>query len=417
MWSVDTLEPRSLLAANGLTGTYFNNPDFTGNTFERVDPVLNVDFGKHLSPAPGIDPKTFSVRWSGLIYPQRSETYTFTVRCNDGVRLWIGGSLIIDQWFSRPRDNVYGSIALVGKRLYDVRLEYFDDLRTSAVRLKWATPTMPSEYVPSRLLFAYDTRFAGIADFGQVNDAARGTADLVHSWAPHFIITAGDNNYPDGQASTIDANIGQFYHDYIGNYQGSYGAGSTVNRFFPALGNHEYHTAGAQPHLDYFTLPGNERYYDFVHGPIHFFVVNSDPHEPDGNSPDSVQGQWLHDALAGSTSVYNIVYFHHPPYSSGSRHGSQTFMRWPFKQWGVDAVISGHDHNYERFNVDGLPYFVIGAGAGTRAFGSTVAGSVFRDNSNTGALLIQGNDRRLTFQYEHQDGEVIDTLTIGPRPR
>ena len=160
-------------------------------------------------------------------------------------------------------------------------------------------------------------------------------------------------------------------------------------------------------------LPGNERYYDFARGPIHFFVVDSDDHEPDGNSSTSTQGQWLQQQLAASTALYNVVYFHHPPFSSGGTHGSTAGMQWPFKQWGADLVLSGHDHNYERLAEGGLTYLVDGSGAETRPMGSTVAGSVFRDASNTGALLIQANDLAMTFEYELASGAVIDSFTIA----
>ena len=82
-------------------------------------------------------------------------------------------------------------------------------------------------------------RFGVIGDFGSGSTSERDVANLVKSWSPDFIITVGDNNYPDGAASTIDGNIGQFYHSFIYPYSGSYGAGAATNRFFPSLGNHD----------------------------------------------------------------------------------------------------------------------------------------------------------------------------------
>jgi len=79
-------------------------------------------------------------------------------------------------------------------------------------------------------------------------------------------------------------------------------------------------------HVNYFTLPGNERYYDFVQGNVHFYAVNS-ACEPNGTSATSTQALWLKNALANSTSTWNVVYFHHPAYSSGSNHGSSVGMR------------------------------------------------------------------------------------------
>lgn len=80
---------------------------------------------------------------------------------------------------------------------------------------------------------------------------------MTDIWGVDFIITVGDNNYPDGEASTIDNNIGQYYRKYIDNYQGTYpGSDPPINRFFPSLGNHDWHQVPPIPYLDYFDLPG-----------------------------------------------------------------------------------------------------------------------------------------------------------------
>ena len=205
-------------------------------------------------------------------------------------------------------------------------------------------------------------RFAVIGDYGSGNSAEQAVADMVKSWEPDFIITTGDNNYNDGAADTIDEHIGQFYHEYIYPYVGTYGPGADINRFFPTLGNHDWNTPDAQPYLDYFTLPGNERYYDFVWGPVHFFALDSDSNEPDGNTVDSLQAFWLRTGLVASEQPWNIVYLHHTVLSSGM-HGSMDEVQWPFREWGASAVLFGHDHLYERIVHEGFPYFVNGAGA------------------------------------------------------
>jgi hypothetical protein len=255
-------------------------------------------------------------------------------------------------------------------------------------------------------------RFAVIGDFGLA--ISRGTADvaaLVKSWDPDIIITTGDNNYVQGSAETIDSNIGQFYHDYIYPYKGHFGEGAEENRFFPSLGNHDWNTPDAQPYLDYFELPGNERYYEFVSGPVHFFALDSDPREPDGTTSDSVQAQWLQSGLAGSTACWQVIYFHHPPHSSGP-HATSTWMRWPFREWGGDAVLAGHDHIYERLAVDGLPYFVNGLGGSMRyELGAPVEGSQMRYNDQFGAMLVDATPSTITYQFITVGGQVIDTHT------
>ncbi|MDB5212429.1 MAG: hypothetical protein JWO86_356 [Myxococcaceae bacterium] len=260
-------------------------------------------------------------------------------------------------------------------------------------------------------------RFAVTGDFGGATVAEGDVANLVRSWAPDFVITTGDNNYPDGAASTIDANIGQFYHSFIFPYTGAYGAGADVNRFFPSLGNHDWVTSGAVPYLTYFQLPGNERYYDFVRGPVHFFAVDSDPSEPDGTSPTSVQGTWLKNALAAATEPWKIVYFHHAPFSSGTGNGPSPWMRWPFQQWGATAVLTGHEHDYERILLDGLPYFVNGLGGEeTYPFTTPIPGSIARYTGEYGAMLVQGNSTSLQFQFFNRNNVLIDTYTLPGTP-
>jgi len=259
-------------------------------------------------------------------------------------------------------------------------------------------------------------RFAVIGDFGDVGDAARDVANLVDSWNPEFVITTGDNNYPAGEASTIDANIGQYYHEYIHPYTGSYGEGAEINRFFPVLGNHDWITDGAQAYFDYFTLPGNERYYDVVWEHVHLFALDNLTQEPDGVGMSSRQAAWLRERLAASASPWKIVYMHAPPYSSGL-HGSIDWARWPYREWGATAVLSGHDHTYERILVDGFPYFVNGLGGGAIYYFETVVeGSQVRFNGDYGAMLVEASPDFITFQFVTRAGLVIDSYTIDQTP-
>lgn len=257
-------------------------------------------------------------------------------------------------------------------------------------------------------------RFAVVGDYGSAGKAEADVASLIKGWSPDFIITLGDNNYPLGSASTIDANIGQYYHDYIYPYSGAFGTGATFSRFFPILGNHDWYSDNAQPYLDYFNLPGNERYYDFINGPVHFFALDSDPSEPDGVTQSSIQGMWLQQALSSSTSRWQIVLMHHPPYSSSSVHGSTTYMQWDFQSWGADAIMAGHDHTYERIYFNGLPYFVNGTGgASLYPLGAPVFGSQFRFNQNYGAMLVTASDTQLNFQYRDIKDNLLDEYTLG----
>lgn len=255
--------------------------------------------------------------------------------------------------------------------------------------------------------------FAVIGDYGQEGRHAFAVAEMIDSWQVDFITTTGDNNYPDGEAETIDINIGQYYHRYIGNYRGDYNRGSEINRFFPSLGNHDWIADEAEAYFDYFTLPGNERYYDVVWPPVHLFIVDSDPHEPDGVGVSSAQAAWLQEALADSEEEWQVVVMHHPPYSS-AMHGSFDAVQWPYREWGADVVLAGHDHVYERLVVDGLLYLINGLGghAGRYDFVDILPESQFRYNANWGALRVTVTTQYMLFEFINVDGELIDSVTL-----
>ncbi|MFK7908111.1 MAG: metallophosphoesterase [Chitinophagales bacterium] len=258
-------------------------------------------------------------------------------------------------------------------------------------------------------------KFAVIGDYGVGDEQEEKVADLVKSWNPDFILTVGDNNYPNGTASTIDDNIGKYYSDFIAPYQGAYGEGASENKFFPVAGNHDYYTEGAAPFYDYFQLPNNERYYDFVKGDVHFFGLNSNFQEPDGITSTSLQAQWLQEKLTQSTAKWKIVYLHHPPYSSGS-HGSTHDLQWDFAEWGATAVIAGHDHHYERSHVDGVLYFVNGTGGRyLYNFGAPNPETQIRYRQH-GAMLIEANKKYIRFQFRSPKNIPLDDYRLFYEP-
>jgi len=255
--------------------------------------------------------------------------------------------------------------------------------------------------------------FAVIGDYGLAGQNEADVANLVKNWNPDFIVTVGDNNYPHGQSYSIDDNIGQYYHDYILGYKGKYGNGSPTKRFYPVLGNHDWGTTGGKPYFDFFNFYNQATYYDFVQGPVHFFMLDSDPNEPNGTSATSEQGKWLKKSLAASASPFNLVVFHHAPYSSGW-HGPTNYMRWPFKEWGADAVLTGHDHVYERLLVNGLPYFVNGiGGAEIYKFDQILPESQVRFNQDYGAMRVEATSTAVKFQMYTRAGVLVDEYTIG----
>lgn len=257
-------------------------------------------------------------------------------------------------------------------------------------------------------------RFAVIGDYGLAGEDELAVAAMIEAWQVDFIVTTGDNNYPGGESKTIDENIGQYYQAYIGNYPGGYGSGSETNRFFPSIGNHDWNRqAGYGPYLEYFSLPGNERYYDFKQGAVHFFILNSDTNEPDGVGRSSVQAEWLRRELAESTAAWQVVVMHHPAYSSG-RHTSTEWMQWPFGEWGTDVALAGHDHLYERLQVEGLPFLTNGLGGSPSRydFSLVLSESLVRYNKMHGAMLVEATGDWMRFDFINLEGELIDRLTL-----
>jgi tartrate-resistant acid phosphatase type 5 len=269
-------------------------------------------------------------------------------------------------------------------------------------------------YLPVVTIRHSAVRFAVIGDYGLDSEPEADVARMVKSWEPDLVLTTGDNNHDYGEASTIDRNIGKHYCDFIYPYYGRYDCPNqkAVNRFFPTLGNHDWLTQSAQPYLDYFTLPGNERYYDFRQGPVHFFALDTDPREPHGRSIHSQQAHWLRERLASSKAAWKIVYMHHPPFSSGS-HGSVPELQWPYHEWGATAVLTGHDHVYERIVRDGSLYFVNGLGGSSRyPFKGRPRGSEVKYREDYGAMLVEANNQQITFRFYTRTGELVDEYRL-----
>ena len=136
----------------GLTATYFNNIDFTGTALNRVDPTVNFTWGSG-APAAPIGADTFSVRWTGQVLPQFSETYRFYTVSDDGVRLWVNGQLIVSNWTDHAAVENSGTIALTGGQRYDIRMEFYERGGAATARLLWSSPSTPKAVVPTARLF------------------------------------------------------------------------------------------------------------------------------------------------------------------------------------------------------------------------------------------------------------------------
>lgn len=274
---------------------------------------------------------------------------------------------------------------------------------------------------PSVCFSQSSIKFACVGDYGQ-EVAVQSVANLVAGWDPDFVITVGDNNYTANNTTVTawDNEVGRYYGQFIHYPAGStsaYAPGPATNKFFPALGNHDW-DANISGWHNYFDLPNNERYFDVVKGPVHLFFIDSDAREPNGITSSSTQGQWLQNGLANSSSPWKVVVFHHPPYSSSSTHGNTPNLQWPFAAWGASIVLTGHDHTYERIVKNGFNYIVNGIGGRPLYNFRTTPeqGSVVRYNSNYGAMLITATPLVMTLKAYSIANGLIDSVMLTSPP-
>ena len=251
-------------------------------------------------------------------------------------------------------------------------------------------------------------------------------AALVESFAPDFIVSVGDQDYTDGEFEGtfkgLELGIGQYYADYIGDYQGDYGDGSPENRFFPVPGDHDYGDDCDNPRLDdylaYFALPEgpeDETYYTITRGPVQFFFLDSiiDCHGDDGAKLER-QRAWVEATAAESSTLFKVAVVHHPPYSSGTQHGSAEHTQWPWADFGIDLVLSGDDHIYERIERDGVTYVINGVGGvELHEIGDPISGSKVRYADEFGAMRAEVFARGMRLSFIDLDGETIDRFTLG----
>jgi len=246
-------------------------------------------------------------------------------------------------------------------------------------------------------------KFAVIGDTGTGSEKQQELADVMVRYRAafpyEFALLLGDNMY--GGESAVD-----FENKFSGPYKQLL---AQDVKFYAALGNHDQ---ALQTNYVNFNMNGKE-YYRFKKGNVAFYALNS-------NYMDKKQVQWLEDELAKDTSEWKVAFMHHPPYSSGGKHGSDSQLREVvepiFVKYGVNVVLTGHDHFYERIVPQkGIYYFVSGAGGKLRSgdikkgTGLTAKG-YDRDMS---FMLFEVNGKQMYFQTISRTGETIDSGVIG----
>jgi hypothetical protein len=257
---------------------------------------------------------------------------------------------------------------------------------------------VPLVRVPVRMSLgapAEDNKVAVLIGAGDIADCsdlagAEATAKLLEA-NPGTVMALGDLAYPNGSAENFKC------------YDKTWGR--VKNRTRPAVGNHEFHSAGATYYFQYFGAAAGDPatgYYSYELGSWHIVVLNSECTEVGGCEAGSPQEKWLRADLAAHPVACTLAYFHKPRFSSGLAHGDDPDVA-PLWQALYDAnaelVLNGHDHDYERFAPQdpngksdprrGIREFVVGTGGKShRLFGIHKPNSEVRNDDTYGVLKL-----------------------------
>lgn len=238
---------------------------------------------------------------------------------------------------------------------------------------------------------------------------AKATAALLAN-IPGTVMSVGDLAYPDGTPANFAC------------YDETWGREKARTR--PAVGNHEFHSAGATYYFQYFgeaAGDSNKGYYSYELGTWHIVVLNSECDQVGGCGAGSAQEKWLREDLAAHPVACTLAYFHKPLFSSGGAHGDDPVIKplWDaLYQAGADVVINGHDHDYERYAPQtpegkadpgrGIREFVAGTGGKNhRPFGAVGANSEVRNADAFGVLKLTLMPGKYTWQFVPEEGKTF----------
>lgn len=219
-----------------------------------------------------------------------------------------------------------------------------------------------------------------------------------------LVLLTGDVANPDGSLSNFDDNFFDVYAPMLGEVP-----------FFPASGNHDYITDEGLVYRQVFSLPENggpagpEDWYSFDWGDAHIVALDTE-------QIGATQADWLEKDLSDHANArWKIVFLHRPPYSSGMHGDNADVQEWfvpIFEHAGVDLVLAGHDHDYERFvPMHGVLYVVTGGGGrGTRSVGSSDQTAYSEDVIHLVHLRVAPTE--LTGWAVDAVGRVFDTFHL-----
>jgi hypothetical protein len=239
------------------------------------------------------------------------------------------------------------------------------------------------------------------------------TAEVVES-IDGTVLALGDEAYPKGS----QANFEECYDPSWGPFK---------ERTEPVPGNHEYETQAASGYFDYFgESAGNpqEGYYSYDLGAWHIVALNSNCGEGEIRcGPGSAQTKWLKEDLASKPDEgqCTLAYMHQPRFSSGEEHGSTPNLEplWEaLYEAGADVVLSGHEHNYERFAPQdpegradperGIREFVVGTGGKSHyPILDPIANSEVHNDETYGVLKLTLHPHSYEWQFVPVEGETF----------
>ncbi|MDF3072168.1 MAG: hypothetical protein K0R38_7769 [Polyangiaceae bacterium] len=140
----------------GLSAEYFSGITLGTKVLSRTDASVDFQWGT-ASPGPGVPADNFSVRWLGQVSPRYSGSYTFYTSSDDGVRLWVNGQKLVDNWTNHGTTENSGTISLVAGQKYELKVEYYDAAGGATARLFWSSACEPKAVVPTSQLYSAPT--------------------------------------------------------------------------------------------------------------------------------------------------------------------------------------------------------------------------------------------------------------------
>jgi hypothetical protein len=240
-------------------------------------------------------------------------------------------------------------------------------------------------------------RFAIIGDSGTGGTHARQIAaelaEFHRRYRFDFVLMLGDNIYGDEDPD-----------DYRKKFELPYKALLDAGvKFYAALGNHD---ELQQVYYKHFNM-GGKAYYTFTTGEVQFFALNS-------NYMDTKQLEWLEKELKQSQARWKVAFMHHPPYSTGRRHGPDEELRRAieplFLKYGVNLVLAGHEHFYQRLKPQKGVYYLISGNAAKLRRGNAVRTAEVAAEYDTGYSFTVAaiKDDEFHFQTVTRQGETVD---------